>query len=119
MLPISRTVAVLLLATIAAALPGVQAFALSSALSSAPPAHPAGCHSQAPATPTPGGTHYQCCVSGHHQAMASAAFSLRPLVALFDIDVVDGVWLYSGFSSPAGALAIPSTSPPNTSPLRI
>jgi hypothetical protein len=125
----SRTIAVLLLVTIAAALPGVQVQTQALALSAAPPSlaqssHPAGCHSQdqagqAPAAPTPARSNYDCCASGHHHAMASASFSLRPLVALFHIDAADDHRLNSGFSSPAAALAIPSTSPPNTSPLRI
>lgn len=115
MQPTSRTIAVLLLVTIAAALPGAQALAFAAPQ----PEHPAGCHRQNPATPTPARNNYQCCVNGHHHAMASASFSLHPLVALFDRDAGEGLWLYSGFSYPAAALAIPSTSPPGISPLRI
>lgn len=114
MQPISRTVAVLLLVTIAAALPGVQA----SALSAAQPAHP-GCHGHAPATPTPAPTSYQCCVSGHHQAMASTPFSLRPLVALFDLDAREGILKCASLSSYFVGSAIPCTSPPNSAPLRV
>jgi hypothetical protein len=122
MQPISRTVAVLLLVALAAALPGVQV--QMQALSAPPPSHPARCHSQAPAnqapaTPTPARSNYDCCANGHLHAMASASFSLRPLVALFAIDTADGLWPHAGFSSTAAALAIPSTSPPDTSPLRI
>lgn len=112
---ISRPVALLLLVTMAAALSAVQAFALSGSN----PAHAAPCHHQGPISPAPARSDYQCCVTGHHQAMASASFSLRPALAMRALEAGDRLRLCSGPFSPAAVLAIPSVSPPCTPPLRI
>jgi hypothetical protein len=110
----SGSLALLLLVTVAVALPGVQAFALSAAQ----PGHPAGCPHHTPAQ-TPGPASYQCCVIGHHQAISSAPFSLRPLVVLFDFDAGEAPSPDSILSEHCSVSALPTNSPPGAAPLRI
>jgi hypothetical protein len=109
-------VAMLLLITIAAASPGAQAVALSGPQ----PGHPTGCHHHGPAIPAPANTSYQCCVNGHHQAIQSTSFSLRPLVARFcGLDAGEGISLGSVLCKHSAVMTVPSNSPPGSAPLRI
>ena len=136
-------VAVLLVVTVATALPGAHALSFPGDRIPANSAqHPAGCHGRGPATPSPSSSHYpdspasnspvpasyECCVSGHQAAIPNATFTLRsslrsislPCVAALsrldgdDIDRLDFV----DRLHPAG-LVIPSNSPPGGVPLRI
>jgi hypothetical protein len=113
---LSRMMTVLLLLAIGAALPGVQAFALSTSHAG----HNAGCHHPRPVTPSPEPPSYQCCVNGHHWAIPSSTISPRPLVA-------EGAGLEHGedLSPPSfvrqvsSRSFVPEVSPPGVSPLRI
>jgi len=112
---LSRTVAVLLLFTMAAALPGVQALALSAPQTS----HTAGCHGHGPAQ-TPAPTSCQCCVNGHHQAIPSASVSLRPLAPLVcRLDAGEDSAVYFLLDKRPAWLIVASASPPSAAPLRI
>jgi len=116
MLVNSRILAVLLLSAMAAALPGVQAFALSST----PPAHLMGCHSHGPATPIPAPVGYQCCMNGHNWTIPIASFSERPLLAQFaKSDRSDDFSLVSVLSAHVSIIVVPASSPPAIAPLRI
>jgi hypothetical protein len=116
MLANSRMIAVLLLCTMTAALPGAQAFALAAA----PPAHPAGCHRQGPATPTPAPVSYQCCVNGHHWTIPSASFSTQAPLAEFSRSDGGGDFsLASVLSAHFSMIVVPASSPPpGVAPLR-
>jgi len=112
----SRMIAVLLVGTIFAALPGAQALSFSAPSVG----HPAGCHSHGPAIPSPMAPRYQCCVTGHQAAIPNASFSSRPLDAL-----ICGL---AGSQQPRCGIAcdrhfvmfvVPSNSPPGAAPLRI
>ena len=114
----SRILAVILLFTTAAALPGVHAFALSNA--QPVQSHPAGCHSDKPTTPAPTPTpvSYQCCVGAHHSAIPNGAFSSQPPVTQsFAANTDEGVC--SRITFHFLAQVIPSNSPPGATPLRI
>ena len=112
-------IAVLLLGTIFAALPGAQALA-EAVFSVAPAGHPAGCHSHRPATPTPAPASYQCCVNGHVAAIPNAAFSSRPLEARI-CGMSDASGLRPDFTHDrlSVSFVVPSNSPPSAVPLRI
>jgi hypothetical protein len=79
---ILRTVAGLLLVTMAGALPGVQPVAFPAAQAVPSHLHPAGCPSQGPVAPGPAPISYQCCVKGHRVAIPNASFTFRPLAAV-------------------------------------
>ena len=108
----SRMATLLLLVALAAALPGVQAFAISAA-----PVHPAGCHNHLPAKSAPAS--YQCCVSGHRVAIPNTAFSPRPLVAQISSSDGEKLSLTSIPSLRSAILVFPGSSPPGAAPLRI
>jgi hypothetical protein len=116
-------IAVLLLATIAGALPGWQAPAFPASRPIAPHVHPAGCHSPestAPASPSPVPTSYQCCMSGHNAAIPNASFTLRSGIAqLWALTSVDGPSLDFVSSLTLDKLLAPSNSPPSAAPLRV
>jgi len=109
MLPYSRLISGLLLIAFAAAVPGIQLYAM-------PTGHPAGCHD--PGTPSPAVPSYQCCIGGHHWAIPGAAFTIRPMAGTAtspehrDHSIGD-------VSIPLAMLVAPSVSPPGLSPLRI
>jgi hypothetical protein len=114
---IARMIAVLLVAAVCVALPGAQAWSMSAAQ----PSHPAGCHSHGPAvpSPSPAPVSYQCCVNGHHWAVGTAGFVLRPLAGI-------SVRLHRGQEisvEPVPVqfviLVVPSISPPGAVPMRI
>src|SRR5260370_37687395 len=79
----SRTIAVLLLLTMACSLPSAEGQLATTEQES----HPAGCPSHMPAIPArspshlPVPTSHECCVNGHHAAIPNAAFSLEPAAA--------------------------------------
>ena len=109
-------IAVLLVGTIFAALPGAQALAFPAPSV----AHPAGCHSHRPAIPSPAPPSYQCCVNGHHAAIPNTSFSSRPL----DVQIcglAGSEQLRFGFARNRHSVsfAVPSNSPPGAAPLRI
>ena len=119
-----RRVAVLLLATMAAALGGGQA--LASPEAQAVPLHPvhlhpAGCHSPepvAPASPLP--TSYHCCLNGHDVAVPNAPFTFRSMAAqLCSLASFDEPRLNFASSIRSETLPVPSNSPPSGVPLRI
>lgn len=114
-----RTIAVLLLGTIFAALPGAQALA-EAAFSGAPAGHPAGCHSHGPATPTPAPASYPCCVNGHDAALPNASFTSRSLEArVCGMAVAPQLRLDSAPERLSVTFVVPSNSPPGAAPLRI
>lgn len=115
---LARMVAVLLLAALAAAQPATQVLALSAG----PPLPAAGCHgdmgrhSSSPTAPAP--AKYQCCVNGHHAAIPSAMFSGHRLLTLMSgMDL--GLALRSSSELASLVSFAPSTSPPQSAPLRI
>jgi hypothetical protein len=111
-----RMIAMGLLGAIFIALPGAQAL---SAFSIAPARHPAGCHSHAPATPSPTPPSYQCCVSGHAAAIPNAAFS-NPLEArICGMAVAQQLRLDSSSDRLSVLFVVPSNSPPGAVSLRI
>jgi len=106
----SRLVAVLLLCTMASAMPGLRAFARS-----ATPTHPVGCHGHAPAPLS-----YECCVNGHHAAMPNLAFSTRPpLAQAASLEPDQKILQASDFFRHCTVSVVPSYSPPDAAPLRI
>jgi hypothetical protein len=110
---ILRMVAVLLLIAMAA-MPAAQAMPFPAA----PSGHP-GCHGHAPITPVPSPTNYQCCVSGHHAAMPGAAFSIGSMAAeRCSLEQSERPNLRF-VSFPSAVLAVPNSSPPGATPLRI
>jgi len=124
-----RSIAVLLLVTMATALPGIHAMALPAA--QAVPLypvqlhpvhlHPAGCHGPRPAAPvSPWPSSYQCCVNGHRAAIPNASFTLGSIAAqLCGLNLCDGPRLeFISLHNPATWFA-PSNSPPGAAPLRI
>jgi hypothetical protein len=87
--------------------------------------HAAGCHdgqgptSPSPALPSPVPKGYECCVSGHHAAIPSAAFSFRSATVGLSVnrgDVREGNFVPFILSS---RLVVFSSSPPGAVPLRI
>jgi hypothetical protein len=110
-----RMVAVLMLVSMAAALPGAHAHAFPAAQTG----HPAGCHSHG-AAPAPAPTSYQCCVSGHRAAIPNPSFAPRSLVAQVS-GLENGENLGSGVVPyrHSAVFVVPSDSPPRTAPLRI
>jgi hypothetical protein len=108
-----RMIAMVLVGVTVAANPGAHALAFLTTAA----AHPAGCHSHAPATPAP--ISYQCCVSGHHAAMPNASFSPRALTAppcgLGDEQLCRS----SEFDRRSVMFVDPSNRPPGAAPLRI
>jgi hypothetical protein len=120
-----RTVAVLLLVTMANALSGAQtlAFPAAQAVPHRLHLHPVGCHSQesrAPKLPSPLPASYQCCVNGHHVAVPNATFTLRSVAAQLCSLASSAILRFDFISclrcEDASGL---STSPPSTAPLRI
>jgi hypothetical protein len=118
-----RTIAVLLLLTMACGLPTAQGQSAATAQES----HPAGCHRHTPAVPAPSPSHfpvpasYECCVNGHHAAIPNAAFSFEP--AAGQLCGVNGsnrpcLTVVASFHA-AMFFLVPSDSPPNVAPLRI
>ncbi len=113
-------VAVLLVVTVATALPGAHALPFAAEQEQ----HPAGCHRHGPATrspsPSPAPASYECCVSGHQAAIPNPTFSTRPLVALvLGLDRGEEFSLISvGFVDTRLSVA-PSNSPPGAALLRI
>jgi hypothetical protein len=119
-----RTVAVLLVVTMAAALAGGQAFAFPEAqavLLHPVHLHPAGCHSSKPLTPASTlPTSYQCCANGHHAAIPNASFTVRSTAAqLCSLASVDEPRLNFACFLNSGKLLTPANSPSGGAPLRI
>jgi hypothetical protein len=111
---ILRMVAVVLLIAMAS-MPAAQAMPAPAATSG----HP-GCHGQAPATPVPSPTNYQCCVSGHHWTIPSLWSSMRPLLAqVAKLDGGEDLALASTFSLHFSLNAATASCPPGIAPLRI
>ena len=117
--------AVILLVSVAAALPGTQAFAMAAG-QLVQPARAAGCHPHGPAippaspAPAPAPVSYQCCVNGHHWAIPSPSFTRRPLVAVMvDLDLGDGTSPHSLPCLHSAGLIVPTISPPGSARLRI
>ena len=77
MLSCSRMVAVLLLVLLAGTWFSGMALAAP-----APPTPPARCHEHGSRIPSPKPVSYQCCITGHRQALAGVAFSVAPPVSL-------------------------------------
>lgn len=105
---ILRITAVLVLVGMAAALPGVQTFALA-------PTGPAeGCHSHSNRPLSP--ISYQCCANGHNWAMAASAPAV-PAPVVVDSHVEFDLL---SFAAPRFEVsAFLSSSPPSDLPLRI
>ena len=127
---ILRMVAVLLVVTVATALPGAHALPFPVNRVPANPAqHLAGCHgpathspspSHSPASNSPAPASYECCASGHQAAIPSATFTTRPLVALVS-GLARGVefsLISIGFVETRVSV-VPSNSPPHGAQLRI
>jgi hypothetical protein len=111
-----RMVAMLLLLSLAAALPAAEAMPLAAV----PVGHAAGCHEHGPANPVPASTHYECCVNGHHAAVPSVSFSLRFAAAQAgSLERGDGPRLASILGVHSPMFVFPSISPPGAAPLRI
>jgi hypothetical protein len=112
-----RMIAVLLLVTMTAALPGAQALGFPAMEASHPAA---GCHSHGPATPSPAPTSYQCCVSGHDVAIPNVSFSSRPLASRL-CGLAADKQLCLGFAPDRHSVmfVLPADSPPGAAPLRI
>jgi hypothetical protein len=111
-----RMVATLLLLTMTATVPGMGAMPFAVA----PAEHASGCHSHRPANPSHVPTGYQCCVNGHHVAVPSASFSLYFVAA--EVESLESgnnhrLALPLGLNS--AGFNLPSSSPPDLSPLRI
>ena len=100
--------AVVVLMGLAAALPGMQAFAF------APSGHAQGCHSH-PSTPL-SPISYQCCANGHNWAMTASAVSIPALTATHSC--VELSFLSFGVPQ-VEVVAFFSGSPPSNLPLRI
>jgi hypothetical protein len=128
---ILRMVAVLLVVTVATAMPGAHALPYPVDRNPAGPAqHPAGCHGYKPAmpspsplpspSPSPAPVSYECCASGHQAAIPNPTFSTRPLVALVSgLDRgVEFSLISVGFVETRVSV-VPSNSPPDGAPLRI
>ena len=116
-----RIIGLVLLITIAIALPGAQTMPDAAA----PASHPAGCHrhgpmGDGPAIPSPAPVNYQCCVSGHLAALPNVAFTLRSDAALL-CQLNPGANVASHVASDVLAVlsVVPSDSPPITRSLRI
>ncbi len=103
-----RMTAVVVLAGMVAALPGVQALTLT------PGAPPLGCHSHTRTPLSP--VSYQCCANGHNWAMVASPLAM-PLPVVVHSQVESG--LLSFLSSPFEIVAFISSSPPQDLPLRI
>ena len=137
-------VAVLLVVTVAMALPGAHALPFpadrtpASRILANPAQHPAGCHGYEPALPSPSSSSvpspspapvsYECCVIGHHAAIPSAEFTIRSSVrsislprmaALSSLNGRDAAGVDVVYGAEAAASGDPSNSPPGASPLRI
>jgi len=111
-----RTIAVLLLGTVVAGLPGAQALAVPAASTG----HPAGCHSHRPSTPTPAPPSYECCVTGHHAALPNASFASRGLgERVCGVAVAQQIRLNSAPDLLSVMFVVPSYSPPGAVSLRI
>jgi len=120
-------VAVLLVVTVATALPGAHALPFAADRTPNNPAqHPAGCHGYKPSMPSPSPlsspapVSYECCASGHQAAIPNPTFSSRPLVALvLGLDRgVEFSLISVGFVDTRLSIA-PSNSPPGAALLRI
>jgi hypothetical protein len=113
---ILRMVAMLLLFTMTAALPGAQAMPVPSARAD----HALGCHHHGPATPSPVPTSYQCCVNGHHAAAPSVSFAIRFVAAQVGrSNSDDGPRLVLLLGMNSAIFVVSSNSPPGAAPLRI
>src|SRR5438477_3653048 len=111
-----RTIAVLLLGTIVAGLPGARTLAVPAVSAG----HPAGCHSHGPATPTPAPPSYECCVSGHHAAIPNASFASRALgERVCSVAFAQQIRLDSAPALLSVMFVVPSYSPPGAVSLRI
>jgi hypothetical protein len=112
-----RMIAVLLLVTMTAALPGAPALGFP-AMEARHPA--AGCHGHGPATPSPEPTSYQCCVSGHDVAIPNASFSSRLLASRL-CGLAADEQLRLGFAPDRHSVmfVLSANSPPGAAPLRI
>jgi hypothetical protein len=131
---ILRMVAVLLVVSVAIALPGAHTLTFpadvipANRIPANPAQHPAGCHGYKPAmpsppplpSPSPGPVSYECCASGHQAAIPNPTFSTCPLA-----DLVSGLDRGVEFSPLSVARVyrplsvVPSNSPPDGAPLRI
>jgi len=118
---ISRMVAVWLVVTVAYGLLSAQPPLLLGAQGG----HAAGCHNRhrpavpSPAIPVPASSRYECCMSGHHAAIPSAAFSLRAATAGLSLNRSD---VRERNFVPFILSYLPvdiSSSPPVVTPLRI
>lgn len=116
MLCISRTMALLLLGTMAAALPGMQTLAISA--DSPQSSRPAACHGHHPVTPSKAPVSFQCCVNGHHTALPSALFSPGPFTQASALDDQNSFRQTASESIYLQGSTI-SASPPIAAPLRV
>ena len=113
-----RIIGGLLLVAVATAFTDPQALAIPASQSI--PLHPAGCHGQAPASPSPLPHNYQCCVNGHHAAIPTASFSIRSMSAqLYTCDADERARLNLDSYLNSERLLSSSTSPPGLFALRI
>src|SRR5689334_183914 len=82
--------------------------------------HPAGCHDHSSEIPSPTPTSYRCCLNGHHAAIPSAAFSLRPGTGqICGLDRSTELVLNVVPCFRPSRLLVPSSGPPGMAPLRI
>ena len=130
---ILRMVAMLLVVSVAMALPGAHALPFpADRIPANPVQHPAACHGYKPTMPSSSSLplpspsrsrspmSYECCASGHQAALPNPTFSSRPLVALVSgLESGEEFSLISvGFVDTRVSL-VPSNSPPGSAPLRI
>src|ERR1017187_5316671 len=112
-----RMIAVLLLVTMTAALPGAQALGFPAMEASHPAA---GCPRHGPGASAPGPPRDQCCVSGHDVAIPNVSFSSRPLASRL-CGLAADKQLCLGFAPDRHSVmfVLPADSPPGAAPLRI
>lgn len=112
----SRLIAVFLMTPFLTAMLSTQSLALPTM----PHEHPAGCHENGPATPTPAPGDYQCCVMGHHWAMPGAGFSGQRLVLhAGTVDTGPYLSISMTLDGPEKQSVVSSASPPLLLSLRI
>jgi hypothetical protein len=111
---VSRTLALLLLTTLAVTPMAAQIVPL---LTASP--QPAGCHQHGSKTPAPRSTDHACCEAGHSTALLQESFSLR--IASLEIAQVAFQTLPVVFSNSFSAecVDLPSGRSPALAPLRI
>src|SRR5260370_33344102 len=112
----SRTIAVLLVAIVAATALSGQVIHIAQ------PAHlrPAPCPGHSPAAPSPHPVDDQCCLTGHYSALLKSSIVPRPSCTNLHrvSQIASGASLPSVYHT-LPILSPPSASPPRTVPLRI